>query len=93
MSEKGFLVTLVKAPGPFFLKQNLVFLFHSKGVNSKFQLKRPGRLDVRNNLVSLQLPLFYCVSLIMITITRHVVINIFQMEHFSGIKSALGYKK
>ena len=30
----------------------------------------------------LQLPISYCVSLVMVTITRHIFINIFQMEHF-----------
>ena len=29
----------------------------------------------------------------MVTITRRVVINIFQMEHFSAVKFAMGYKK
>ena len=35
----------------------------------------------------------YCVSLIMVTITRHVFINIFQMEHFSAVKFTMGYEK
>ena len=29
----------------------------------------------------------------MVTITRHVFINIFQMEHFSAVKFAMGYEK
>ena len=41
----------------------------------------------------LQLPVSYCVSLIMITITRHIFINIFQMELFSAVKFAMGYEK
>ena len=41
----------------------------------------------------LQLPISYCVSLIMVTITRHIFINIFQMEHFSVVKFAMGYEK
>ena len=32
-------------------------------------------------------------SLIMVTITRHIFINIFQMEHFSAVKFAMGYEK
>ena len=35
----------------------------------------------------------YCVSLIMVTITRHIFINIFQMEHFSAVKFDMGYEK
>ena len=41
----------------------------------------------------LQLPISYCVSLIMVTITRHIFINIFQTEHFSAVKFAMGCKK
>ena len=41
----------------------------------------------------LQLPISYCVSLIMVTITRHVFINFFQREHFSAVKFAMGYEK
>ena len=33
----------------------------------------------------LQLPKRYCVSLIMVTITRHMFINIFRMEDFSAV--------
>ena len=29
----------------------------------------------------------------MVTITRHVFINIFQTEHFSAVKFAIGYEK
>ena len=35
----------------------------------------------------------YCVSLIMVTITRNVYINIFQMGQFSAVKFAMGYEK
>ena len=33
-----------------------------------------------------------CVSLIMVTITRYVFINNFQMEHFLAVKFAMGYE-
>ena len=40
---------------------------------------------------------YYCVhlftSLIMLTITRHGFMNIFQMEHFTAVKFAMGYEK
>ena len=41
----------------------------------------------------LQLPIPYCVSIIMVTLTRHVFINIFQMEHIYAVKFAMGYEK
>ena len=44
-------------------------------------------------LYILKLPKSYCVSLIMVTITRHVFINIFQTGHFSAVKFAVGYDK
>ena len=40
----------------------------------------------------LQLHISYCVSLIMVTITRHVFINIFQTAHFSAVKFAMSYE-
>ena len=33
------------------------------------------------------------VSLIMVTITRHVFIDFFQSEHFSAVKFDMGYEK
>ena len=41
----------------------------------------------------LQLPIFYIISLIMVTITKHIFINIFQTEHFSGVRFAMGFEK
>ena len=41
----------------------------------------------------LQLPTSYCVSLIMVTITRHIFINIFQTENISTVKFDTGYEK
>ena len=35
----------------------------------------------------------YCVSLIMVTITRHVFINIFQTKQFSALKLYKVYEK
>ena len=41
--------------------------------------------------VLLQSPVIsFWVTLIMVTITRHIVINIFQTEHFSAEKFAMG---
>ena len=41
----------------------------------------------------LQLPISYCVSLVMITITRYIFINILQMECFSAVKFATSNEK
>ena len=35
----------------------------------------------------------YCVSLIIVTLTTHIFIHIFQMEHFLAVKFAIGYEK
>ena len=35
----------------------------------------------------------YFVSLIMVTIIRHVFITIFQTEHYSAVKLAMGHEK
>ena len=56
------------------------FLFHlknhhSKDVNFKFQLKRSSHLDEANFVYCMELPTSYCVSSIMVTITRHIFIN------------------
>ena len=73
----------LKVHGPIF--QNLSVLFHLnylfKDVNFKFQLKRSSCLDVLQFCI-LQLPISYCVSLIMVTITRHIFINIFERKTF-----------
>ena len=41
----------------------------------------------------LQLPISYFVSLIMVTITRHPFIDIFQTEYCSAVKFDMGYEK
>ena len=73
------------------------FLFHlknhhSKDVNFKFQLKQLSGLGVRCNFVYCCLYLI-CVSLIMVTIIRHIFINIFQTENFLAVKFSMGYEK
>ena len=40
----------------------------------------------------LQLPILYCVRLIMVTRTTHIFINIFQTEQFSVVKFDMGYE-
>ena len=87
---------MLKGARSYFSKFSSLFYLknhHSKDVNFKFQLKRSSRLDIRSNFFILQLPISYCVSLIMVTITRQVFTNIFQMEHFSAVKFAMDYEK
>ena len=41
----------------------------------------------------MQLPIPYCVSFIVSTVTRHIFISILQMECSSGVKFVMGYEK
>ena len=52
-------------------------------------------LGCTKQICILQLPISYSVSLIMATIciTRHIFIDIFQMECFSATKFAMSYEK
>ena len=89
-------IWLIKDAHSYFSKFSFMFHLknhHSKDVNLKFQLKWSCCLDVRSNFVYLQLCISYCVSLIMVTITRHIFINIFETEHFSAVKFDMGYEK
>ena len=89
----------VKGVGSYSSK--LCFLFHLKNhhsqrsVNFKFQLKQSSHLDVWCNFVyySCLGPISYYVNLIIVTITRHIFISIFQTEYFSAVKLAMGYDK
>ncbi len=47
----------------------------------------------KKRLRILQLPIPYCVSLIMVTITSHIFTNIFRMVHFSAVKFTRGNEK
>ena len=47
----------------------------------------------KGNFCTLLLPIFNSVSLIMVTITRHVFFNISHMEHFSAEKVSMGFEK
>ena len=87
----------LKVHGPIFSKFSS--LFHLKNhpstdVNFKFQFETVKPFGFTNQFCILQLPIIpYCVSLIMVTITRQVFTNIFQTEHFSAVKFAMGYEK
>ncbi len=59
---------------------------HLKYLGFKFHWNRLNRSDTRRDYVFCNLPIPNCVSLIMVTITSHIFINIFQMAHFSAVK-------
>ena len=50
---------------------------------SNFGLTKP--FGCRKQFCLLQLPICYCVSLIMVTITRRIFTNIFKLEHISAV--------
>ena len=79
--------------GPIFFKLYLAVLLSLQRCKSKIWVKTVKPFGCTKRLGVLQLPVSYCVSLIMVTITRHVFINIVQTEHFSAAKFDMGYEK
>ncbi len=75
-------------PGP--ISQNGIF--YSNDVSSlklswfHISFKSDKPFGHKERLRILQLPIPYCVSLIMVTITSHIFINIFQTVHFPAVK-------
>ncbi len=73
----------LKMPGP--ISQNGIFLSNDASspkiswFQISFKLVKP--FGHKKRLRILQLPILYCVSL-MVTITSHIFINIFQTVHF-----------
>ena len=47
----------------------------------------------RKQCCILQLPISYCVSFIIVTITMHFFINILQMKHYSAVRFDMGNEK
>ena len=83
-----------------FLFFKFSFLFHlknhhSKDVNLKFWLKQSSRLDTctKQFCYNVVAYILLCKLIIMVTITRHVFINILQTKHFTTVKFAMGYEK
>ena len=60
-------------------------------MNIQIWVKKVKPFWCTKQFCDLQLPVSYCVSLIMVTITRSVFIDIFQMEHISAVKFDKGY--
>ena len=86
---------LLKVHGPIF--QTLVFSFIRRivtpKVNLKFRLKHFKPFGCMKQICILQLPISYCISLVMVNITTHIFINIFHMERLSAVKFALRFMR
>ncbi len=82
-------------PGPISQNENSYSNDASSPKISWFQIsfKLVKPFEHKKRLRILQLPIPYCVSLIMVTITSHIFINIFQTVHFSTAKFTTGNKK
>ncbi len=86
---------ILKMPGPISQNGN----FYSNDAPSpkiswvQISLKSVKPFGHKKRLRILQLPIPYCVSLIMVTITSHILINIFQTVHISSVKFTRGNEK
>ena len=78
-----------------FSQQSFLFkcsiINHQRNLGFNFQLNRSNGLDMWGDLLELLIPC--CVSLIMVTITSHTFVNIFQTVHFSSVKFTRGNEK
>ena len=85
----------LKMPGPISQNGNFYSNDASSPKISWFQIsfKSVKPFGHKKRLRILQLPIPYCVSLIMVTITSHIFINIFQTVHFSAVKFTRGNEK
>ncbi len=90
-----FLNQILKMPGPISQNGNFYSNNASSPKISWFQIsfKSVKPFGHKKRLRILQLPIPYCVSLIMVTITSHIFINIFQPVHFSAVKFTRGNEK
>ena len=73
----------------FFSKFSFLFHFKESSLQSykfKIWVKPVKPFGCTKQFCVFQLPTFYCVSLITVTITRHVFINIFQTEYYFSCK-------
>ncbi len=88
-------VHILKVPGR--ISQNGDFYSNDASPPKKcwFQIsvKSVKWFRYKKRLCILQLPIPYCLSLIMVTITSHIFINIFQTVHFAAVKFTRGNEK
>ena len=89
------LIVLLKLPGPIFQNGDFYSNDASSPKKSWFQIsvKSVNPSGYKKRLGILQLPIPYCVSIIMDTITSHIFIEIFQTVHFSAVKFIRGNEK
>ncbi len=90
-----FTIYLLKVPGPIFQNGNFYSNDASSPKISWFQIsfKSVKPFGQKKRLRILQLPIPFCVSLIMVTITSHIFINIIETVRFSAVKFTRGNKK
>ena len=99
MILNGVLTVGVKGARFYFSKFCFVFHLkdhhHTEDVNLNFQLAWSNCLDVLSNFVYgiAVAYIIYYVNFIMVTITSHFFINIFQMYHLSAVKLYMPYEK
>ncbi len=61
------------------------------GLKISFKSVKPFGHNKRLHILQFLIP--YCVSLIMVIVTSHIFINIFQTVHFSAVKFTRGNEK
>ena len=85
---------MLKVQGSICSKLSFVsFVASLQRCNFQISVEAIKLLECTKQFCILQLPISYCVGLIMATITKHIFINIFQMKQFSAVKFAMGYEK
>ncbi len=90
-----FGAVMLKMHGPISQNGNFYSNDESSPKISWFQISFKSVKPFGHNkrLRILQLPIPYRVSLIMVTITSHIFMNIFQTVHFSAVKFTRGNEK
>ena len=77
--------------------ENLVCISFGGSSHQRFKFKISVKsvkpFGCRKQFCILQLPISNYVSLIMVTITKHLFINFFQPKHFSAMKFYMDYEK
>ena len=66
---------------------------YSTGVNLKFWLNQSKPFRCTKQFCKFQLHILFCISLVMVTITSHILIAIFPREYLLAIKFLMGNEK
>ena len=86
----------LKVHGSIFQNLFFFFIFDESSLQSckfKILVETVQSFGCTKQFCDLHLTISYCVSLIMVAITRHSFISIFQTEHISAVKFDMGYEK